>query len=115
MNKNKKGEIKMATKKHTMVKKNVIVRANVAGVHAGTVESVSGDTVILVNARRLWRVYTRDKSGSISDVAANGLKPDAQHNIGAVLKRVCIVNPAGFEISEMTNDAHKSVMSYPVA
>lgn len=99
--------------KHPMIKKNVIVRANVAGVHAGTVESVNGDTVVLVNARRLWRVYTRDKSGSISDVAANGLKSDAGHSIGATLKRVCIINPSGFEIAEMTKEAHESVMAYP--
>lgn len=104
----------MKTKKHPMVGKNVIVRANVAGVHAGTVKSVNGDTVILTNARRLWRVYTRDKSGSVSDVAANGLKKDATHNIGALLKSVCIINPAGFELAEMTSEAHKSVMEYPV-
>lgn len=107
----KKEKTKM---KHPMLKKNVIVRANVAGVHAGTVESINGDTVILINARRLWRVYTRDKSGSISDVAANGLKPDATHNIGATLKRVCIINPNGFEIAEMTPKAHKSVMEWQV-
>ena len=99
-------------KKHAMVGKNVIVRANVAGVHAGTVVSVDGDTVILKNARRLWRVYTRDKSGSISDVAANGLKPDAEHSIGAKLSQVCIINPAGFELAEMTKTAHESVMQY---
>ena len=100
-------------KKHPMLKRNVIVRANVAGVHAGTVESVSDDssTVILVKARRLWRVYTRDDSGSISDIAANGLKPDASHNIGALLSRVCIINN-GFEISEMSKEAYKSVMTY---
>jgi len=100
--------------KHQMLKKNVIVRANVAGVHAGTVESIDGDTVILVNARRLWRIYTRDRSGSVSDVAANGLKEGADHSIGATLKRVCIVNPSGFELAEMTKEAHASVMGYPV-
>lgn len=102
----------MQKKKHKMVGKNVIVRANVAGVHAGTVESVYGDTVILINARRLWRVYTRDKSGSISDVAANGLKENSDHSIGALLPRVCIINPQGLEISEMTKVAHESVMEY---
>lgn len=102
-------------KKHPMLGKQVIVRANVAGVHAGTVESIDGDTVILKNARRLWRVYTRDQSGSISDVAANGLKEGAQHSIGATLPRVCIINPQGFELAEMTKSAHKSVMDYPVA
>ena len=30
--------------------------------------------ILLKDVRRLWRVYTRDISGSISDVAANGLK-----------------------------------------
>jgi len=102
-------------KKHAMVGKNVIVRANVAGVHAGTVVSVDGDTVILKNARRLWRVYTRDKSGSISDVAANGLKPGSEHSIGAKLSQVCIINPAGFELAEMTKTAHASVMQYPTS
>lgn len=102
----------MATTKHPMLKKNVIVRANVAGVHAGTVESINGDTVVLVNVRRLWRFYTRDKSGSISDIAANGLKPDGNHSIGATLPRVCIINPAGFEVSEMTKAAHASVMAH---
>lgn len=105
-------EKQMQKKKHKMAGKNVIVRANVAGVHAGTVESVEGDTVILVKARRLWRVYTRDKSGSISDVAANGLKENAEHSIGALLPRVCIINPQGFELAEMTDTAHQSVMGY---
>lgn len=105
----------MKKKKHPMVGKNVIVRANVAGVHAGTIVSVpDNSTVILKNARRLWRAYTRDRSGSVSDIAANGLKENADHHIGATLKSVCIVNPNGFEFAEMTDDAHKSVMTYPV-
>jgi len=100
--------------KNKMIGKNVIVRANVAGVHAGTVESinVAENTIVLTGARRLWRVYTRDASGSISDVAANGLKPGADHSIGAEIVRVCIINPQGFELAEMTTGAYKSVMSY---
>ena len=105
----------MSEARHPMVGKNVIVRANVAGVHCGTVESVNGDTVVLVNARRLWRVYTRDSSGSISDVAANGLKPGSDHSIGATLLRVCIVNPQGFEIAEMTDEAHASVFAWQLS
>lgn len=53
-----------------MIGKKVIVRANVAGVHCGTLKYLSGTTVILEGAYRLWRVYTRDKSGSVSDIAA---------------------------------------------
>lgn len=104
----------MASKKHPMVGKNVIVRANVAGVHAGTVAEISGDTVILKKARRLWGYYTKDRTGSVSDVALNGLMEGADHSVGAELPSVCIINPQGFELAEMTKKAYESVMSYPV-
>ncbi len=93
---------------------SVIVRANIAGVHAGTVESFDPktQTITLTKARRLWRIYTRDKSGSISDVAANGLAPKKEHQIGAELARVTIVNPNGLEIAEMTKEAAKSVSEW---
>lgn len=98
--------------KEMLIGKKVIVRANTAGVHAGEVLAVdlAAKTVMLGNAHRLWRIYTRDKSGSISDVAANGLKlPLDQHSIGAKLKTVTIINNAGLEIAEMTDDAYASI------
>jgi hypothetical protein len=97
--------------KNKLIGKKVIVRAGVAGVHAGIVESIetSSQTVTLSSAFRLWRVYTRDKSGSISDVAANGLKPNGGHSIGAKLKSVTIINPQGLEIAEMTGAAYASL------
>lgn len=98
----------------SIVGKYVIVRANVAGVHAGKVVSVDlvNRVIQLESARRLWRVYTRDKSGSISDVAANGLKEGADHSIGATLPTVTIINREGLEIAEMTTTAWKSVSEY---
>ena len=95
----------------SVIGKKMIVRANVAGVHAGVVKEFDPktQTVVLINAYRMWRFYTRDKSGSISDVAANGLKPDGGHSIGAKLKTVVITNPTGLELAEMTNDAYASV------
>jgi hypothetical protein len=95
-----------------MVGKNVIVRANVAGVHCGEVVSLQGTTVVLKNAYRLWRIYTRDKSGSISDIAANGLKDKADHQVGACLNSVLIENPPGLEVAEMTDEAYNSVAEY---
>ena len=95
-----------------MIGKKVIVRANVAGVHAGILESIDGTTVVLKNAYRLWRVHTRDQSGSISDIAANGLKPGGNHMIGARLDSVMIVNPQGLEVAEMTEDAYNSLVEY---
>lgn len=97
-----------------IIGKPVIVRANIAGVHAGVVESIDTktQTVTLTEARRLWRIYTRDKSGSISDVAANGLAPKKEHQIGATLARVTIINPNGLELAEMTKEAYQSVLKW---
>lgn len=99
--------------KEQYIGKKVIVRANIAGVHAGIVRDLdlANHSIILEGACRLWRVYTRDKSGSISDVAANGLKlPLKEHSIGAKLSSVLIVNPTGLEIAEMTDDAYVSIL-----
>lgn len=95
-----------------MIGKKCIVRSNVAGVHAGIVESLNGTEVTLKDAYRLWRVYTRDKTGSVSDIAANGLKPDADHQIGAKLNSVYISNPQGLELAEMTDEAYESLVKY---
>lgn len=97
-----------------IVGKKVIVRSNVAGVHAGIVVSfdAKNSTVVLKDAYRLWRFYTRDKSGSVSDIAANGLKPDGGHSIGAKLNSVVIVNPQGLELAEMTSEAYKTVQEW---
>lgn len=98
----------------SMIGKRVIVRANVAGVHAGIVKAFDpkNQTITLANAYRLWRFYTRDKSGSVSDIAANGLKPDGQHSIGAKLASVTIVNPTGLELAEMTKEAYESIQNW---
>ena len=96
----------------SVIGKKVIVRANVAGVHAGIVQELDGHTIVLKAARRLWRFYTRDKTGSISDIAANGLKVGGEHQLGALLKSVTIVNPQGLEIAEMSEEAYESVISF---
>lgn len=97
-----------------MIGKKMIVRANVAGVHAGVVQHFdpATQTVTLSNAFRLWRVFTRDESGSISDVAANGLRSDKKHMIGAMLRSVTIVNPSGLELAEMTDEAYQSLVDW---
>ena len=85
-----------------LIGKEVIVRANVAGVHFGTVVAIDPGTsaIVLKDAYRLWRVCTRDSTGSVSDIAANGLKePLSQHSIGARLDEVAIINPPGLEIA----------------
>lgn len=97
-----------------LIGKPVIVRANVAGVHAGILKAVdmATQTVVLRDAYRMWRYFTRDTSGSISDIAANGLKePLSQHAIGAKLDEVVINNPPGLEIAVATADAFKTIQA----
>jgi hypothetical protein len=112
----KPGENEMTKNNETnsVIGKKMIVRANVAGVHAGIVESLdaSTQTVTLTNAYRLWRFYTRDKTGSVSDVAANGLKPNGGHSIGARLPSVIVINPNGLELAEMTDEAYASIEAW---
>lgn len=97
---------------HPLIGKPVIIRANVAGVHCGILSHIDPATssAMITDAYRLWRVYTRDTTGSVSDIAANGLKaPASQHSIGAKLASVLIVNPPGLEIAEATAAAYESV------
>lgn len=101
-------------KKNSMIGKKVIVRTNVGGVHAGVVKEFdpATQTITLTNAYRLWRFYTRDKSGSVSDIAANGLKAGSPHQIGAKLPFVTLTNPAGLELAGMSDEAYKSIATW---
>ena len=113
-NKMKENKMKENKMKEIIIGKNVIVRTKLAGVHFGTVENVdfSTNTIALKNSRRLWRVFTRDKSGSISDVAANGLKLGENHSIGALLELVIMSEPSGLEIDKCTDVASQSILSW---
>ena len=104
----------MSENKYGLLGKKVIVRTKLAGVHCGvvTVYDPLERTVVLENAYRLWGVYTRDDSGSVSDTAANGLKPKGGHSIGAKLLSVTIMEPDGFEFAEMTDAAYDSVAAW---
>lgn len=108
------GEMRMNKVSENVIGTWVIVRSRIAGVHAGKVESFDPGTqaVTLTDARRLWRYHTRDKSGSVSDIAANGLDPKKDHQLGAVLPRVTIVGPEGLELAEMTAAAAQSVLEW---
>ena len=57
---------------HLFIGKYCICRCSAAGVHAGEVVSVDGDTVILRNSRRLWQWQAR-AGVALSGVAQNGL------------------------------------------
>lgn len=107
----KKGE-KM---KNKLIGKKVIVRTKLAGVHAGIVDDVDLDkipSVMLKDAYRMWKFYTRESTGSISDIAANGLPEKKDHKIGVRLDTVTLVEPDGFEIAEMTDVAYQTLVDF---
>lgn len=106
----------METKKieNMMVGKFVVVRAEIAGVHAGEVVMCDFKTnsVVLKNARRMWGWETRDTTGSLSDIAANGLCKGKSHQIGATVPSTTVTNPRGLEMCEFTEHAWASVRDY---
>jgi hypothetical protein len=59
--------------KHPMIGKYCIARCYSAGVHAGTVEAIDGENVILSDSRRLWSWKAND-GVALSGVAQSGLK-----------------------------------------
>ena len=69
---------------HPLVGKYVIARCYAAGVHAGTVESVDGENVILRDSRRLWSWKAQD------GVALSGV---AQFGIVDKSSKLDVINP----------------------
>jgi hypothetical protein len=67
---------------HPMVGRYVIARCYTAGVHAGVVESVDGENVILAESRRLWQWKATD------GIALSGLA-----QCGLQSGKVDVVNP----------------------
>src|SRR5690606_14953399 len=59
---------------HPFIGRHVIARCSGAGVHAGVLTAVHGDggSVILTNARRLWRWRAQD-GVALSGVAVHGI------------------------------------------
>ena len=58
----------------------VIVRSNMAGVHAGTLHSLDRHCVTLLNSRRLW-AWKAAQGISLSDIAQWGIK-SAESKLG---------------------------------
>jgi hypothetical protein len=62
-----------SNKPHPFIGKYVIARCYSAGVHAGTVDSVDGETVILTDSRRLWS-WKANEGVALSGVAQTGVQ-----------------------------------------
>jgi len=74
---NMQAPLQSSAQPHPFIGKFVIARCYAAGVHAGTVESVDGENVVLTNSRRLWSWKAKDGL-ALSGVAQFGIKSDSK-------------------------------------
>ncbi len=98
-----------SNKPHPFIGKYVIARCYSAGVHAGTVVSVDGDTCILADSRRLWSWKAKD-GVALSGVAQTGVRSDCKIdmvNPEIYLTGVCELIPCSEVSRESINDFKK--------
>ena len=90
--------------------KYVIVRSSPSGCWGGTLASISGSTVELTDARRLWRWWAA-KGVSLSGVASHGLHPDKARDcrIAAPVPRAVVFEVC--EVLEATDLAKASIIA----
>lgn len=94
---------------HPFVGKYVIARCYSAGVHAGTVVSVDGETVVLKNSRRLWSWKAKD-GVALSGVAQTGVQAGCKIDVvnpEIYLTGVCELIPASAVARESIDDLKK--------
>lgn len=100
-------EVAVSPVQHFFVGQYVIARCYAAGVHAGEVVSVDGDSVILKNSRRLWS-WKAKEGVALSGVAQHGIKKDGGKvdtvNPSIYLTGVCELIPTSIAAKESIND-----------
>ena len=100
------GQTTIAATPHPFIGRYVICRCSAAGVHAGVLVGVSGDTAILRDSRRLWQWQARD-GVALSGVAQHGLaggKIDTA-NPEIYLTGVCEIIPCSAKAREDIENA----------
>ena len=86
----------------SLIGKYVIARCHSAGVHAGTVEAVDGENVILRDSRRLWSWKAAD-GVALSGVAQHGIKSGSKLDVvnpRIYLTGVCELIPVANGVGE---------------
>lgn len=89
----------------SLIGQYVIARCYSAGVHAGTVESVDGENVILRDSRRLWN-WKAKEGVALSGVAQTGLQKDCKVDVvnpTIYLSGVCELIPCSAIAKESIN------------
>ena len=90
---------------HPLIGTYCIARCYAAGVHAGTVEALDGENVILRDSRRLWAWKAAD-GVALSGVAQHGLKAGSKLDVVnplLYLTGVCELIPVAHGVAEAIN------------
>ena len=95
--------------KENMLSKYVVVRADRAGVFAGTLKEKQGSEAVMTNARRLW--YW-DGAASLSQLAMEGVKKPENCKFPCEVARVVLLQV--IEILDTTEAAEKSIKGVPI-
>ena len=94
---------------HPFLGKYVIARCYSAGVHAGTVVSIDGETCILTNSRRLWS-WKAKEGVALSGVAQTGVQSGCKIDVSnpeIYLTGVCELIPCSGVAIESINNVKK--------
>mgnify|MGYP006355597097 CR=1 FL=1 len=94
---------------HPMIGKYCIARCYSAGVHAGIVQSVDGENVVLSNSRRLWSWKAKD-GVALSGVAQTGVQSGCKIDVAnpeIYLTGVCELIPCSATAEDSINDFKK--------
>ena len=95
--------------KSKYINKHVIVRANRAGVFAGTLKAKDGSEVILTNARRLWQWAG---AASLSQLAMEGVKLPSESKFTMLVDEITILEV--IELIPTTKAAQENINAVPV-
>lgn len=98
-------KIPTVTGNHPMIGQYCIARCYSAGVHAGTVESVDGENVVLKDSRRLWN-WKAVEGVALSGVAQTGIQSGCKidvENPYIYLTGVCELIPCSKQAKESIN------------
>ena len=85
-----------------------IVRSDKAGVFFGNIESIEGDTVVMTNARRIWRW---DGAASLSELAMHGTSNPSGCSFPCAVDKIKIFGV--IEIIDVTEKAAASIDGVP--
>ena len=86
-----------------------IFRSDRAGVFAGFLESINGQTVSIIKARRLW--YW-EGAASLSQLAVDGTNKPDNCKFPVEVSRIILTDV--IEILEVTSKAYSSIINVPI-